>query len=149
MTVGSFSGSSLDPEQDPDSLPRMLDSNTEAVWNVLRAAGPYLQKDAAVVLTAAWSPLIHPAPLGQVAYRASKSAVISIGEGFAEEWAARGIRVNLVAPAVLDTEANRQTMPGQGHRNWVDVSDAARVMAFLLSDAARAVTGAILPLRMG
>jgi len=66
-------------------------------------------------------------------------------ESFAAELKDRGVRVNAVLPSVLDTAANRETMPEAEFGRWVSVDALARVIAFLASDSSRAVTGALLP----
>jgi NAD(P)-dependent dehydrogenase (short-subunit alcohol dehydrogenase family) len=75
-------------------------------------------------------------------YAASKSDVLRLTESLAEELKDQGVRVNAVSPTTLDTAANRADMPKADFSRWVQPADLAAVMLFLLSDAARAVTGA-------
>jgi NAD(P)-dependent dehydrogenase (short-subunit alcohol dehydrogenase family) len=56
-----------------------------------------------------------------------------------------GIRVNAVAPQLLDTPPNRATFPAEVMSNAVAPEAVADVIAFLVSDAAAPVSGAILP----
>ena len=56
-----------------------------------------------------------------------------------------GIRVNAVAPQLLDTPANRATFPAEAMAHTVAPEAIAGVIAFLVSDAAAPVSGAILP----
>lgn len=147
VTMGGFEGSGAGIATNPGALTRMLHANAQPVWNVIMASDLCLRAGASVVLVTAWSDLARPAPRGQTAYRASKSVVTSLCESLSQEWSGRRIRVNALAPTILDTEANRRAMPESGRDGWVSVADAARVVAFLLSDEARALTGAILPIR--
>jgi NAD(P)-dependent dehydrogenase (short-subunit alcohol dehydrogenase family) len=48
-------------------------------------------------------------------------------------------------PSILDTPKNRLDMPQADFTRWVKPVEAAEVIAFLVSDAARAVTGALIP----
>jgi len=82
---------------------------------------------------------------GNGPYAASKSGVHRLTEALAEELKDRGIQVNAVLPSIIDTEANRRDMPKADHSRWVAPAAIAEVILFLLSPAARAVTGALIP----
>ncbi|HUR40288.1 MAG TPA: SDR family NAD(P)-dependent oxidoreductase [Verrucomicrobiae bacterium] len=88
---------------------------------------------------------VQPAGAQMAAYAASKSAVMRLTESLAEEVKASGVRVNCVMPSILDTEANRRSMPDADFGKWVAPAALADVLAFLCSDHARAVTGALIP----
>jgi NAD(P)-dependent dehydrogenase (short-subunit alcohol dehydrogenase family) len=87
--------------------------------------------------------------IGVAAYAASKAGVAALTVSLAEELRGRRIRVNAVLPTILDTPANRADMPDADPGTWVSPAAAGRVIAFLLSDAAGAITGASIPLSMG
>jgi NAD(P)-dependent dehydrogenase (short-subunit alcohol dehydrogenase family) len=55
------------------------------------------------------------------------------------------IRVNAVLPTTIDTPQNRTAMPGADTSRWVQPSEVAEAMAFLLFDRASGVFGALLP----
>ncbi len=82
---------------------------------------------------------------GLAAYSATKSALIRLTESLAAELKEHGITANCVLPGTLDTPQNRAAMPEADHSKSVPVHDVANVMLFLASDAARAVTGAAIP----
>lgn len=81
------------------------------------------------------------------AYCASKSVVMRLTESLAEELKGQGVNVNAVLPTIIDTPPNRDAMPDEDPAAWVSPQDLASVMCFLGSDAARAVHGALLPVR--
>jgi NAD(P)-dependent dehydrogenase (short-subunit alcohol dehydrogenase family) len=85
------------------------------------------------------------AAAGMGAYAASKAGVAKLTEALAEELKDRGITVNAILPSTLDTPKNRADMPHADFARWVAPAEAAEVIAFLVSDAARAVTGALIP----
>ena len=85
------------------------------------------------------------AATGMGAYAASKAGVLKLTEALADEVKDRGITVNAVMPSVIDTPANRADMPKADFTRWVTPRDVANVIVFLLSDDARAVTGALVP----
>ncbi len=61
------------------------------------------------------------------------------------ELKSHGINVNSVLPSVLDTPDNRAAMPDANPATWVQPKALAEVIGFLISDAARAVHGAAIP----
>lgn len=82
---------------------------------------------------------------GLAAYSASKAAVMRIVESIADEHRADGITANSVLPSTIDTPQNRAAMPNADFASWVSPAAIARVIAFLVSDDAAAVTGAAIP----
>ncbi|MCO5086426.1 MAG: SDR family oxidoreductase [Methylobacteriaceae bacterium] len=78
-------------------------------------------------------------------YSAAKAAVMRITESLAEELSADGVTVNCILPGTIDTPQNRAAMPDADTSRWVPPSDIAKVIAFLISDMAGAVTGAAIP----
>lgn len=85
------------------------------------------------------------AEAGMGPYAASKAGVARLTGALAAELKDDGVRVNAVIPSIIDTPANRADMPDADPGRWVAPAALADVIAFLLSDAARAVTGALLP----
>jgi 3-oxoacyl-[acyl-carrier protein] reductase len=65
-------------------------------------------------------------------------------EALASEWKGQ-ITVNAVLPSTIDTPANRAGMPKADFKKWVTAEELAEVILFLASDAASAVTGALVP----
>ena len=85
------------------------------------------------------------AAAGMGAYTASKAGVQRLTESLSEEVKDRGITVNAILPGTIDTPRNRADMPDADFGRWVAPDDIAEVILFLASDAARAVTGAAIP----
>jgi NAD(P)-dependent dehydrogenase (short-subunit alcohol dehydrogenase family) len=85
------------------------------------------------------------AAAGMGAYAASKAGVAKLTEALADELKGRGITVNAILPSTLDTPRNRLDMPTADFSRWVTLTEAAEVIAFLVSDEASAVTGALIP----
>ncbi|MEW6580989.1 MAG: SDR family NAD(P)-dependent oxidoreductase [Chloroflexota bacterium] len=81
----------------------------------------------------------------QVAYSASKGAVVRLVETLAAELRHKGINANCVLPGTIDTPQNRAEMPDADFSKWVAPEAIADVILFLASDAARAVNGAAVP----
>jgi len=68
-------------------------------------------------------------------------------ESLSAELRSKGINVNAVLPSIIDTPANRKDMPDADPSQWVAPQDLANVICFLVSDAARAIHGALVPVR--
>ncbi len=79
------------------------------------------------------------------AYATSKAALVAMAQTVAQEVLNRGVRVNAILPSTMDTHANRAAMPNADFSKWVSLASAAGVIAFLLSDDARDVSGAAIP----
>lgn len=79
------------------------------------------------------------------AYAASKAALVAFVQASAAEVVADGVRINAVLPSTIDTPANRSAMPQADASRWVTVESLSGVIGFLLSDAARDVSGAAIP----
>jgi NAD(P)-dependent dehydrogenase (short-subunit alcohol dehydrogenase family) len=117
--------------------------NLKTAVNASKAALPHLiESGGAIVNVGAAGALKAAAGFG--AYAASKQGVHKLTESLADEMKGK-VRVNAVLPSILDTEQNRRDMPNADPTAWVPPSDLAKVMLFLASDDARAMTGALVP----
>jgi len=123
----------------------MLNVNARTVLNMSRAVVPVMLKDGGgkIVNIGAFAAQKGAAQMG--AYIASKSAVIRLTEAMAAELREKNINVNCVLPTIIDTPENRKAMPDADPKRWVAPEDLAKAIAFLASDAARAIHGAALP----
>ena len=123
----------------------MMDLNARTVFLTCRAAIPHLlaQQSGAIVNIGARAALSGKANMGP--YVASKSAVIRLTETMAAELRHDGINVNCILPGTIDTPRNRKDMPDADFDKWVAPEAIADVILFLVSDAARAVNGASIP----
>jgi NAD(P)-dependent dehydrogenase (short-subunit alcohol dehydrogenase family) len=111
-----------------------------------KAALPFLVegKSASIVNIGAMGAL--KAGTGMGAYAASKAGIFKLTEALAEELKEKDITVNAILPSIIDTPPNRADMPKANFAHWVKPGEIAAVIAFLLSDDARAITGALIPI---
>ena len=119
--------------------------NLKTALNVCQASLPQLLQRPGGRIVNVGAGAAGKAAAGMGAYAASKSAVLRLTEALAEETKDRGLTVNAVLPGIIDTPANRKDMPQADVSRWVTPEAVADVIAFLLSDAARAITGAGIP----
>ena len=131
-------------EGDPKTWQRMYALNVLTALNASRSAIPHLTASGAgrIINVGAMGALQAGAGMG--AYAASKAGVHRLTEALAAEWKGK-ITVNAVLPSTIDTAANRASMPDADFAKWVRPEELADVILFLASDAASAVTGALLP----
>jgi NAD(P)-dependent dehydrogenase (short-subunit alcohol dehydrogenase family) len=117
-------------------------ANVETAVNTIQAALPDLSDGGSVVCIGAAS--AQPAKAGMAAYAAAKSGLARVVEALADELKPRRIRVNAVAPAIIDTPRNRVDMPDADPAQWTSPQAIADVVCFLLSQDARAINGTTL-----
>src|SRR5712692_11448517 len=128
----------------PEDLRLMIDVNVGAALWLTQAVVPYLrERGSGSIVHVAARPGLEPAA-GMAAYAVSKAALVHLTRILDVELRPRGIRVNAVAPQLLDTATNRAAFPDEVMAHAVAPEAIAAVIAFLVSDAAAPVSGAIL-----
>ena len=143
-TIGAFRpGDTLTTTA--ETLQLMMDVNLgPALW-LSQAVAPHMRRQGSgVIIHVTARPGIEPSG-GMAAYATSKAALVHLTRILDVELRPHGIRVNAVAPQLLDTPANRATFPAGVMAHAVAPEAIADVIAFLVSDAAAPVSGAILP----
>jgi len=124
---------------------RMLDVNLRAAFLLSKhAARPMVQQH--------WGRIIHVSSRGArsgrrnaAAYAVAKNAVLTLTEVQAEELRDEGVTVNAILPSIVDTPANRSSMPGADFSRWPKADEVARVLLFLASEDAKLISGASIP----
>jgi NAD(P)-dependent dehydrogenase (short-subunit alcohol dehydrogenase family) len=149
--AGILSGRKAWHEHTKAEVERFISVNYVGYFLVTRAAYPLLQKStvpARVVNVA--SRTFFSAPPGQMAYIASKGAVIGMTRVLARELGEEGITVNAVMPGQVATpgtmaftseEVFNRTMQAQAIKQRGEPEDLANLIAFVASDDARLITG--------
>jgi len=96
------------------------------------------------IVNVAARPVLVPAG-GMTAYVASKASVAAITQSLAAELASETILVNAVLPSIIDTPANRASMPKADHASWPKPAEIAETIAFLASPENALTSGALVP----
>lgn len=118
-----------------------FEMNLLTTVSATKAALPHLRQSHGAIVNVGsfWA---GKAGAGFGAYAASKAGILRLTESLAEEEKKSGVRVNAVLPTVIDTPRNRAEMPKADFSRWVKPEELAKVILFLLSDDASAITGA-------
>jgi NAD(P)-dependent dehydrogenase (short-subunit alcohol dehydrogenase family) len=148
LIAGTWQGGTpLHAETDDRVWRAMMATNLETAHASLRALVPGMVARGKGSIVVIGSRAVERPWTGASAsaYGASKAAVVSLAQAVAAEVLSHGVRVNAILPSTLDTPANRRAMPDVDPSLWVTTDSAAGVIAFLLSDEARDISGAAIP----
>lgn len=143
-TIGAFDlGDSMSVT--PEKLRTLMDVNLGAALWLTQAVVPYMEQNGsgAIVHISARPGL--EATAGYAAYGVSKAALVHLVRTLDLELRPRGIRVNAIAPQIIATEKNKALFPPEMLTTAVEPEAIADVIAFLVSDAAGPISGAVLP----
>jgi NAD(P)-dependent dehydrogenase (short-subunit alcohol dehydrogenase family) len=121
----------------PTEWQRELQRNAETVLRMSRAALPALRAARGAIVNFA-SPAGVRAVANLGAYSAAKAGVIALTRALALEEKTHGVRVNAIAPGIIDTEENRAAMD---RTSFVSRDDVASVVLFLAGPDARGISG--------
>ena len=143
--VGGFSDGPRVHETDPDEFERMLRLNVMPGFLLARAAMPrMMERGGGAFVGVSARPALRPFA-GAAGYISSKAAVLALVQALDAEYKGDGIRCNAILPSVIDTPANRESMPDADHAKWVPPEQIAKVVRFLVSDDSAPTSGAAVP----
>ena len=144
--VGAYAAGRALWDMDASVLPQMLSLNLTSGYVLCRAVVPIMlrQNRGAIINVASMAVVHHAASSAE--YAASKSAAVAMIDSMAADLSGTGVRANSILPSIIDTEANRNAMPGADYSRWPKPQGIARVILFLCSDDARLIHGASIPL---
>ncbi|MCK8616458.1 SDR family NAD(P)-dependent oxidoreductase [Gordonia sp. C13] len=143
--VGGFAMGERVDATPVDEFERLLRLNLRPLYLLSAAAIPKLIEAGGgsivgVSAKAAFAPFS-----GAAGYITSKAAVWAFIGALAAEYKDDAIRANAILPSVIDTPGNRESQPDSSRKGWVSPETIAETVAFLVSDASAAVTGAQVP----
>ncbi|MDI3298867.1 MAG: SDR family oxidoreductase [Bacillota bacterium] len=122
----------------------MLETNVRTAFELAQAVVPPMREAGGGSLVLVAARAAARAGRGMGAYAAAKSALIRLGEALADELAGSGVRVNVLAPSVIDTPANRAAMPGASREGWRTPEELAAMIGWLALPEAASVHGQLL-----
>jgi NAD(P)-dependent dehydrogenase (short-subunit alcohol dehydrogenase family) len=146
LVAGAWHGGAPLHESD-EGLDAMLEANTRTVHASLASLLPGMVARRHGSLVVIGSRNVERPWLGAsaAAYTASKAAAVALARAAAEEVKEAQVRVNAVLVSTMDTPANRAAMPTADFSRWVTTASVAEVVAFLLGEGSRDVSGAEIP----
>ncbi len=148
LVAGGWQGGHPLHESEDNVLDAMIDANLATVYRALRALLPGMvaRKAGSVVVIGSRNAERPWTGSRAAAYTASKAGAVALAQAAAAEVLEHGVRINAILPSTMDTPSNRAAMPKADPARWVATSSAAALVAFLLSDEARDVSGAAIPI---
>ena len=143
-TIGAFElGDALSVTA--QSLRQLMDVNLGAALWLTQAVAPHMQENGSgVIVHITARPGVEPTA-GYAAYGVSKAALVHLVRTLDVELRPHGIRVNAVAPEIIATKKNKELFPPEMLAGAVEPNAIADVIAFLVSDTAAPVSGAVVP----
>jgi NAD(P)-dependent dehydrogenase (short-subunit alcohol dehydrogenase family) len=143
--VGGFAMGGRVHETDPADFDRMMRLNVTPAFMLARAAMPrLLERGGGAFVCVSTRAALEPFS-GAAGYVTSKAAVLAFVRALDAEYRDDRVRCNAVLPSVIDTPANRESMPNADHSKWVAPEQIARVIRFLVSEDSEPVSGAAVP----
>ena len=143
--IGGYRGAPTLADTPVEVWDRMIDLNLKSAYLASRFAIPPMRQQGGGSLVFVSSRAARVGRAGRAAYAISKAALLTLVEALAEEFQDEGIRANAVLPGTVDTEDNRRQMPNADHSRWTSPEEIARVILFLASPEAAAISGAAVP----
>ena len=143
-TIGTFAfGSAMSTT--PELLTELISVNVGTALWLTQAVVPHMKRAGkGAIIHVAARPGIEPAA-DFAAYGVSKAALIHLTRTLDAELRPQGIRVNAIAPQIIATAKNKALFPPDALADAVEPDAIADVIAFLVSDAADPINGAIVP----
>jgi NAD(P)-dependent dehydrogenase (short-subunit alcohol dehydrogenase family) len=147
--IGAIDGPKPVEETPDDVWQRMLDFNLRSAYIMFRAVLPQMTEAGHGRIVAVGSRAVLEPMANFAAYNAAKAALVALVKTIAVESRDAGVTANVVLPSIIDTPGNRASMSSADYSKWVTPESIASLMVWLLSDAARSVSGAAIPIYGG
>jgi NAD(P)-dependent dehydrogenase (short-subunit alcohol dehydrogenase family) len=143
--VGGFAVGGRVHETPVEEFERQFRLNLRATYLAVSTALPHLlAAGGGSIVCVGTRAAVQPFS-GAAGYIASKAAVIAFAQAVAVEYKHDRVRCNAILPSVIDTPANRASMPDADFDRWVKPTEIAGVIAHLLSSDSSPTSGAAIP----
>jgi NAD(P)-dependent dehydrogenase (short-subunit alcohol dehydrogenase family) len=144
--AGGFAFAPIE-KSDKALLLEQVETNLVSAYLCCRAAVQAMRKGGGGrIVNVAARPALEPRQgASMTAYTAAKAGVAALTAALGEEVAKDGILVNAVAPSIMDTPANRKSMPKADFATWPKVEEVAATIVFLASLENAVTRSAVVP----
>ncbi|MCV7229767.1 SDR family NAD(P)-dependent oxidoreductase [Mycolicibacterium komossense] len=150
---GGFSWFGPSAELPADTFAELFDSNVRAAYQLVAALAPGMAARGHGSIISVDSMAGRIGLAGGAAYGATKAALTAMSRAWAAEFSPSGVRVNTVAPGPVYTGADRDLIENLGATTLLSRAaqpeEVSGVVAFLASDKASYITGAVIPVDGG
>jgi NAD(P)-dependent dehydrogenase (short-subunit alcohol dehydrogenase family) len=143
--VGGFAMGERVHETPVEEFEAQLRLNLRPTYLVCQAAIPHLLEAGGGAIVCVSSRAALRPFSGAAGYIVGKAAVLAFVDALAAEYRDDAIRVNAILPSVIDTPANRRSMPDADYDRWVRPEQIADVVRFLCEDGSAPISGAHVP----
>lgn len=137
MLVGGFSMGNMEDTSEKD-IQTMFHLNFFSAYHLVRGFLPILKKQqkGTFLFVGARPAMELDSAMGTIAYSLSKKLVLTLAEILAQEVKDTQIRSHVFVPSVIDTEANRESMPEADFSQWVSPKEIAEAMHYAVNNSA-------------
>ena len=144
--AGGYAGGTPVESIDARTVRTMIDLNLVSAFWAAKHAIPHLKRSGAGRLLFVSSRGAVECYPGAAAYAAGKAGLHALVGTLTKELRDAGVTANAILPSVIDTPANRSSMPDAKFDRWVRPEEVAALLSYLASEAASATSGALIPI---
>ena len=143
--AGGFGMGSIEETSHADFM-KQINMNLVSCFNSCRQAVQHMQDDGGRIVNIASRPALEPRQgKGMTAYTTAKAGVAALTQSLAAEVVEKDILVNAIAPSIIDTPQNRDSMPDATHADWPKPNQLAQQILYLISPANEITRGGLIP----
>lgn len=137
MLVGGFSSGDMEATSEKD-IQTMFHLNFFSAYHMVRGFLPIMKKQqkGTFLFVGARPAMELDSAMGTIAYSLSKKMVLTLAEILAQEVKETQIRSHVFVPSIIDTEANRESMPEADFTQWVSAKEIAEAMHYAVNNPA-------------
>jgi NAD(P)-dependent dehydrogenase (short-subunit alcohol dehydrogenase family) len=144
--AGGYAGGTTVERMEASTIRHMIDLNLVSAFLAAKHVIPHAKQSGSGRLCFVSSRGAVECYPGAAAYAAAKLGLHALVVTLSKELKESGVTANAILPSVIDTAANRASMPRADHGAWVPPASVAALLSYLASAGAGAVSGALIPI---